>query len=400
MSGTTHDKQTQHHELTAGLVLLVSAIIALLFANIPSTASLYKAIIHHNSGYELFHHPIGARFWVNEVAMCVFFFNIGLELKYHLVNGALKNRRVAAMPFLGAIGGMLVPAACFIIFNNTPSELRGWAIPTATDIAFAIGALSLVKRHVPDGLKSFLLALAIFDDIGAILIIALFYSHSINPIGMLFTVVICGLLAVLNRRKVDAISVYVLYGCFLWAALLVTGIHTTLAGVVAGVSIPIVTTKNGRKTYGMDNNVYRLAHGLSPYVNFIILPIFAFFNAGTQIMSADSIFHPIGVGIMTGLVIGKPLGIISFCYIGQNLKLCRLPDRTTWQHIAGVASLCGIGFTMSLFIGKLAYYKANISYMAIVKKSVLTGSLLSGMLGLYYLKTHTKCLKPMHTKGQ
>ena len=157
MSGTTHDKQTHHHELTAGLVLLMSAIIALLFANIPSTAPLYKAIIHHNSGYELFHHPIGARFWVNEVAMCVFFFNIGLELKYHLVNGALKNRRVAAMPFLGAIGGMLVPAACFIIFNNTPSELRGWAIPTATDIAFAIGALSLVKRHVPDRLKSFLL---------------------------------------------------------------------------------------------------------------------------------------------------------------------------------------------------------------------------------------------------
>ena len=150
----------------------------------------------------------------------------------------------------------------------------------------------------------------------------------------------------------------------------------------------------------MDNNVYRLAHGLSPYVNFIILPVFAFFNAGTQIMSADSIFHPIGVGIMTGLVIGKPLGIISFCYIGQNLKLCRLPDRTTWQHIAGVASLCGIGFTMSLFIGKLAYYNANIGYMAIVKKSVLTGSLLSGMLGLYYLKTHTKCLKPIRTKGQ
>ena len=210
MSGPTQVKETHHHELAAGIVLLISAIIALLFANIPSTASLYKAIIHHSSGYELFP-TIGARFWINEVAMCVFFFNIGLELKYNLVNGALKNKRVATMPFLGAIGGMLVPAACFIIFNNTPSELRGWAIPTATDIAFAIGALSLVKRHVPDGLKSFLLALAIFDDIGAILIIALFYSYSINPIGMLFTVVICGLLAVLNRRRVDAISVYVLW---------------------------------------------------------------------------------------------------------------------------------------------------------------------------------------------
>ena len=205
--------------------------------------------------------------------MCVFFFNIGLELKYNLVNGALKNKRVATMPFLGAIGGMLVPAACFIIFNTTPSELRGWAIPTATDIAFAIGALSLVKRHAPDGLKSFLLALAIFDDIGAILIIALFYSHSINPVGMLFTVVICGLLAVLNRRKVDAISVYILYA-FLWAALLVTGIHHT-CWCSSWYQHPHHHHKNGRKTYGMDNNVYRLAW-IKPYVNFIILPIFAF----------------------------------------------------------------------------------------------------------------------------
>ena len=382
-----------NNEQYAGFILLLGAVIALICANLPYTAVTYQAIVHHSSGIELFHHTIGARFWVNEVLMCLFFFHIGLELKYNLVNGALKNRRVAAMPLYGAIGGMLVPALCFFIFNRTAAELKGWAIPTATDIAFALGALSLVKKHVPPGLKSFLLALAIFDDIGAILIIALFYSNKINMIGMLMTIVVCGLIALLNHRRVTHINSYILFGCILWCALFITGIHTTLAGVVTGIAIPLTTGPKGRKTYDMDNNVYALAHKLSPGVNFIILPIFAFFNAGTQIMSGYPILHPIGVGIMTGLVIGKPLGILSFCYISYLLKLCRLPDKTNWQHITGVGFLCGIGFTMSLFIGKLAYYKTHLAYMAVVKKSVLLGSLISGSLGIYYLKSHTKVMR-------
>lgn len=385
--------QSINNEQYAGLVLLLGAVVALLCANLPYTSATYRAIVHHNSGIVLFHHTIGARFWVNEVLMCLFFFHIGLELKYNLVNGALKNKRVAAMPLYGAIGGMLVPAFCFLVFNSTSAQIKGWAIPTATDIAFALGALSIVKRHVPTGLKSFLLALAIFDDIGAILIIALFYSNKINLIGMLMTIVICVLIFLLNHRRVTKISSYVLYGSFLWVALFVTGIHTTLAGVLTGIAIPITTGPNGRKTYGMDNNIYALAHKLAPGINYLILPIFAFFNAGTEIMSGPNILHPIGIGIMTGLVIGKPLGILSFCYISYLLKQCRLPENTNWQHITGVGFLCGIGFTMSLFIGKLAFYKTHIVYMAVVKKSVLIGSLLSGILGIYYLKSHTKEIK-------
>ena len=387
------DTNSHHADIMPGLLLMVTTLIALVLANIPATRSNYQALVHYTSGITLFHHDIGLRFFVNEFLMCLFFFHIGLELKYSLYNGDLSDRKIFMMPLLGAFGGMLVPAVIYLSLNQFEGGYsRGWAIPTATDIAFAIGVLSLVKNRIPKSLKSFLLALAIFDDLGAILIIAFFYSHKLNLLGLLISFLVCAYLLLLNRRNHLRLGAYCVSGILLWFGLFVTGIHTTVGAVITAVSIPLSTTPSGRRTFDERNNVFQLAHHIAPYVNVIILPIFAFFNAGTSIVSNNSVFHPVGIGIILGLVVGKPLGILFFCRIGTLLRLCRLPEKTNWHHLIGMSFLCGIGFTMSLFIGKLAFYhRSQLAILNIVKKSVLAASLLSGIVGLTYLsRLHKK----------
>lgn len=383
MSSNTHPD----HDFTTGVLLLVTTLIAMLLANFDTTAENYQHLVRYSTGVTMFHHDIGLRFVVNEVLMCLFFFNIGLELKYNLFNGELSDRKVAAMPFIGAIGGMIMPALIYVLCNQlNDGQLRGWAIPTATDIAFAIGVLSFAKKNVPKSLKAFLLALAIFDDLGAILIIGLFYSHKLNPFGLIISAGVCIALYRMNRQHILKVWPYVLMGLILWFGLFVAGIHTTIGAVITAIAIPMKTTPSGRKTFNERNNIFVLSETLAPFINTIILPIFAFFNAGTSIMSNNPILHPVGIGILAGLIIGKPLGIISFCFAGESLRLCKLPEKTRWKHIIGLGFLCGIGFTMSLFIGKLAFYKHyQQNYLNIAKKSVLTASLLSGLIGLYLL---------------
>ena len=391
---TEHDHK--YSEIIPGLLLMVTTLIALLLANIPSTRSSYQTLVHYSTGINLFHHDIGLRFFVNEFLMCLFFFHIGLELKYSLYNGDLSDRKIFMMPLLGAIGGMLLPAVLYMTINQADGgQYRGWAIPTATDIAFAIGVLSLVKNRIPPSLKSFLLALAIFDDLGAILIIAFFYSHHLNLIGLCCSVLVCAYLIWLNHRGHLKLGAYLFAGLLLWVGLFVTGIHTTVGAVITAVSIPLATTASGRRTLNEKNNVFQLAHHIAPFVNVIILPVFAFFNAGTSIISKNSVFHPVGLGIIAGLIIGKPVGILLFCRLGTLLRLCKLPEKTNWHHVIGMSFLCGIGFTMSLFIGKLAFYhRDQLHILNIVKKSVLAASLFSGIIGLTYLsRLHKRQIK-------
>lgn len=375
-------ENTDNDKIT-GVLLILATIIALLCANTPGIKPWYREITHATTGLTWFHHPVNSRFLVNEILMCVFFFAIGLELKHSFFCGDLSNPKKASMPMVGAIGGMLIPAALYVLVNTgVDGQIRGWAIPTATDIAFAIGALSLIQDHVPHSLKSFLLALAIFDDLGAIIIIALFYSYKINPFGFVLTGIVLAFLWQLNHKESCALWAYLLLAACLWFSLLMTGIHTTIGGVIIAFAVP--TRIRGQEQLEM------VHHRVLPYIQYGILPIFAFFNAGTHIVWESSP-HPIALGIALGLLIGKPLGIVTSCWIAERLGISQLPAQAKWRHIIGVGFLCGIGFTMSLFIGKLAFYhSSHIQYLQIVKRSVLFSSLLAGILGLALLHFYGK----------
>jgi NhaA family Na+:H+ antiporter len=382
-------KTSSDNDKTTGILLILATIIALICANTPTTHQWYRNITHATTGWEWFHHPINIRFFINEMLMCVFFFAIGLELKHSFFCGDLSDRQKASMPMIGAIGGMLVPAALYILVNmNTGGQIRGWAVPTATDIAFAIGALSLVQDHVPKSLKSFLLALAIFDDLGAIIIIALFYSYGLHWYGLLLTGLTSWLLSVINKRQSTALWAYGILGACLWLSLLATGIHTTIGGVIMAFAVP--TEIKGRPI------LEHVHHAVTPYVQYAVLPLFAFFNAGTVIVW-EAQLHPIILGIALGLLVGKPVGIVASCWIAESLGLSQRPENAQWTHIIGIGFLCGIGFTMSLFIGKLAFYKyAHVHFLQMVKRSVLFSSVLAGLIGigfLHYTKTPEKIAK-------
>ncbi|MEC8882181.1 MAG: Na+/H+ antiporter NhaA [Pseudomonadota bacterium] len=377
-------KSNQHSDLMTGVILICTTALAIILANNSATESIYLSISTLGLGIKFSHHSLDSKFLINEILMCVFFFNIGLELKYALYNGALKDRKVSTMSLIAAIGGMLIPALIFLQMNSGPmGQVRGWAIPTATDIAFAIGLLSLVENKIPKSLKAFLLALAIYDDIGAIIIIGLFYSHKIHLLALASSALITSVMLKLNRLQYMKIHSYIVLGMLLWIGLFITGIHTTLSGVICALCIPMTQTKDKKPTYEDANNIYLLSKKITPYINYMILPIFAFYNAGTNISTGDGIWNPIGIGIITGLVIGKPVGILTACYLGKLFGLCELPKDATWRQIAGIGFLCGIGFTMSLFIGKLAFHKPyHKSYLEMVKKSVLTGSAAAAVLGI------------------
>lgn len=367
-----------------GVMLIVAAVAAMILANTAATAQGYQALLNE---------PVQIRFgaldisknlllWINDALMALFFLVIGLEVKRELMVGELASRDKAIFPVIAAIGGMALPALIFLLFNHGDEIARnGWAIPTATDIAFALGVLALLGSRVPVALKVFLMALAIIDDLGAIVIIALFYTSDLSVLSLCVAAGAIVVLALLNRFNVRRISIYILVGIVLWTAVLKSGVHATLAGVIVGFFVPL-EKKEGHSP------AEHLAHGLMPWVNWMILPLFAFANAGISLagITLSDVLSPEPSGIILGLLIGKPLGITLFCWLAVKLRLAVLPNGTTIRDIMAIGVLCGIGFTMSIFISSLAFDAAHEQLVTFSKLGILTGSLLSAVIGYTLLR--------------
>ena len=369
-------------ESSSGLVLLFAAILALFVSNSNyadmyfSTLNKYLFIGINNFGLKL-----SVIHWINDALMAIFFFFVTLEIKREFLQGELSNIKQALLPIIGAIGGMLVPALVYVYINFGDVEtLNGWAIPSATDIAFSLGVLSLLGKRVPLSLKVFLTALAIIDDLGAILIIAIFYSGdlSIKYLLLMFGAFI--LLIIVNRFDIKKFLPYLLVGLFLWDFTHNSGIHATIAGVLLALTIP---HRKKEKDYSLLINI---EHKISPYVAFGIMPLFAFANAGVSLegLSFNTLLDKVPLGIVLGLFLGKQLGVFIFSYISIKLKIAQMPNNSNWYNFYGVGVLTGIGFTMSLFVGNLAFVD-NIQYMDGVKIGVLTGSLLSTLFGYFLI---------------
>jgi NhaA family Na+:H+ antiporter len=371
-------------ESAGGIVLMGATVIALLVANSPLAGyydRLLDTYLRIGAGDFSIRKPL--LLWINDGLMAAFFFLVGLELKREMLEGHLATLRQAALPGIAALGGMGLPAACFAAFNWGDAEaMRGWAIPTATDIAFALGVLSLLGSRVPPGLKAFLLSVAIFDDVGAIAIIALFYTDGISALALQIATVAIIVLAVLNRAGVRQPLAYLGVGLVLWVAVLKSGVHATLAGVMLALFIPLRTPAPTVAP------LRRLEHALHPWVAFGVLPIFALANAGVSIAAvrAEDFFHPVLLGIVTGLVVGKLVGVLLASWLAVSTGLAALPDGVSWRQIFGVALLCGVGFTMSLFIASLAYEQGSTAFYGLEKLGILTGSLVSGVLGYAVLQ--------------
>jgi len=323
--------------------------------------------------------------WVNDGFMALFFFLVGLELKRECLAGELKSWRNAMLPGFGALGGMAVPALVYLIFNYDNDLTRGgWAIPAATDIAFALGVLSLLGPRVPLSLKIFLTSLAIFDDIGAILIIAFFYTSKISMISLMVSLIAVVALWVLNRQGIVKKLPYLCIGIIMWVAVLKSGVHATIAGVVLAMFIPM--TPHAR--YPEGNTLANLEHGLHDMVIFFVLPIFAFCNSGVALynMGFSDLVHPVPVGITLGLFIGKQVGVFSFCWLAIKMGIAKMPSSSNFKQLYGVSVLTGIGFTMSLFIGGLAFESIGADKMFDERLGILLGSLFSGVAGYFILR--------------
>ena len=368
------------HEAAGGIVLMLAAVLALVVANsgladiYVTWLTSYVAVTFDGSGLEK---PL--ILWINDGLMAVFFFLIGLELKRELREGKLKNPRDVILPGLAAVGGMAVPALIFVAINwGSPDTIRGWAIPAATDIAFALGILALVGSRAPASLKVFLLTLAILDDLGAIMIIALFYTAELNVNYLFLALVPLAGLIWLNLRGTHVHGPAILLGIILWVLVLKSGVHATLAGVVTAFCIPL-TDRFGKSP------LHAMEHALTPYVAFLIIPIFAFANAGVVLtgISPSDLLLPLPLGIAAGLLLGKIVGVFGITWIVVKSGLASLPHGASWVHIFGVACLAGIGFTMSLFIGGLSFTDASL--MNQVRLGVLTASTIAGLLGFAVL---------------
>jgi Na+:H+ antiporter, NhaA family len=370
-------------EASGGLVLMGSAAIGLGVANSP-LADGYAQILHTPiAGLDLLH-------WINDGLMALFFLLVGLEIKREMLEGQLNTWPRRALPLIAAFGGMLAPALVFLAINAfRPEDWRGWAIPTATDIAFALGVLSLLGSRVPNALKVFLTSLAIIDDLGAILIIAVFYGTDLSVAALGLALLAAAALYALNSFGVLRLWPYLLFGVLLWGCMLFSGIHPTLAGVVLAMMIPIeARTKRNRAS----SLLHGMANALSPWVAFLVLPVFGFANAGVSLAATGkaSLISPLSLGIIAGLLLGKQAGILAAVFLAERAGIARLPQGATRRQIYGVALLCGIGFTMSLFIGLLAFPDAE--RQAVTKLAVLAGSLLSALAGSAVLLTGQKTL--------
>tara|TARA_B100000780_G_scaffold242885_1_gene185873 strand:+ start:437 stop:1609 length:1173 start_codon:yes stop_codon:yes gene_type:complete len=374
-------------ESASGLLLLFAATIALIISN-SNFDTLYFGVMkkYVSLGIGSFSLKLTVIHWINDVLMTVFFFLVSLEIKREIVQGELTNPKQALLPIIGAVGGMVVPAAIYIIINiNSPETLNGWAIPTATDIAFSLGVLSLLGKRVPISLKIFLTALAIIDDLGAIVIIAFFYSGNIEVYYLLLMLAAVLVLVALNKFNIRAFIPYLFIGILLWEFTHQSGIHATIAGVLLALLIPH-DKKNKKKSL-----LLKLEHAIAPYVAFGIMPLFAFANAGVSLkgINLGSLLNPVPLGILCGLFFGKQIGVFLFAYISVKLNLAQKPNNSNWIALYAVSVLTGIGFTMSLFVGNLAFVNSPI-YLDGVKIGVLSGSLLSTLLGYFLLMFATK----------
>ena len=369
-------------EAASGLVLLFSAIIALYLSNSTFSETYFSILkTYFFIGIDQFGLKLTVLHWINDVLMVIFFFLVTLEIKREFIQGELSNRKQALLPFIAAIGGMLVPALIYIFININSSEtLNGWAIPTATDIAFSLGVLSLLGKRVPLSLKVFLTALAIIDDLGAIVIIAFFYSSKLSFIYLILIFLTFILLIILNKFGIKKFIPYLFFGLFLWFFTHESGIHSTISGVLLALTIP------HRKEQNDYSLLLKVEHLIAPYVAFIIMPLFALANAGVSLegLKFNSLFSVVPLGILLGLFLGKQIGVFLFSYISIKLKVTEMPNNANWLNFYGVGVLTGIGFTMSLFVGNLAFVE-NVEYMDGVKIGVLTGSLLSTILGYFLL---------------
>lgn len=377
---TPHDSPAKvaQNDAAGSIVLILATLAALVFAN-SVLAATYQNFLDL---------PVQVRFgdfeinkplvlWINDGLMAIFFFLVGLEIKAEMVEGALSSRDKALLPMIGAIGGMAVPAAIYIAISwGNKQALAGWAIPAATDIAFAVGILGLVGRRAPPALKVFLLALAVLDDLGAIIIIALFYTHHLSPISLLLAAFFIGVLAAMNRAGIMRASAYVLVGLALWVCVLKSGVHATLAGVATALFVPI----KGRAA-DEHGPLHALASDLQWPVTFMIVPLFAFANAGVPLngIEMQSLAAPVTLSVIAGLVIGKPVGVIGATWLAVKTGLGKLPAGIHWRHMTGAGFLAGIGFTMSLFIGTLAFTSRDM--LNEVRLGVLIASTISALLG-------------------
>jgi len=371
------------HEAAGGIVLLAAAIAGLLLQNSPASW-LYDALMST---------PVTVRvgalnldkpllLWINDGMMAVFFFLVGLEIKREMLVGELSTLKQASLPAIAALGGMMVPALIYTAINRHDDvALHGWAIPAATDIAFAIGVLALLGPRVPLALKVFLLALAILDDLGSIVIIAIFYTEHLTLEALALAGLGIGVLAILNAKGVTRVAPYILVGLFIWVCVLKSGVHATLAGVATALAVPLA-----RPAGGGHGTLERLEEQLGPWVKFGVLPLFAFANAGVSLagVTLAHVLSPIPMGIALGLFLGKPLGIFGFSFAAISLGLAGKPQGSTWPQLLGVAMLGGIGFTMSLFIGMLAFTDATRA--AEIRIGVLLGSIASAVAGYLFLK--------------
>ncbi len=368
-------------EASSGILLFFMAILALICNN-SILKDDYQIFLHIpleiHLGTHLFKQPV--HFWINEGLMSIFFLLVGLELKRAFFEGELSGASKVMLPGLVALTGMLIPAIIYFSFNaNHPETIKGWSIPVATDIAFALGVLSLFGEKTPIALKVFLMALAVFDDVGAIIIIAIFYSHDLSLLYLTLSIGIVALLWILNHVfQIRRLFPYLFLGLMLWITIFNAGIHPTVGGVLLSMMIPL-KKRTPTKKY---SPLYYLEKTLHPWVAYFILPLFAFANAGLSFagLSMDSLFHPVTLGIIVGLFIGKQLGVFTFAYGLIRLGFAKLPHRTTWAEMYGVSLLCGIGFTMSLFLGTLAF-QGDSTFLTEVRLGVLTGSVISGLVG-------------------
>ncbi len=369
-------------EAASGLVLLFSAIAALLISNSDLSILYFNFLEKYifigikNVGIKL-----SVIHWINDALMAIFFFFVTLEIKREFLQGELSNMKQALLPIIAAVGGMVVPAVIYIYINFGDSEtLNGWAIPSATDIAFSLGVLSLLGKRVPLSLKVFLTALAIIDDLGAIVIIALFYSGDLSVKYLSLMLLAFIILLVINKFNIKKFLPYLIIGIFLWDFTHNSGIHATIAGVLLAMTIP---HRKKDKDFSL---LIKIEHLISPYVAFGIMPLFAFANAGVSLegLSFSTLLNKVPLGILLGLFVGKQLGVFVFSYLSIKLKIAQMPNNSNWFNFYGVGILTGIGFTMSLFVGNLAFVE-NMQYMDGVKIGVLTGSLLSTLFGYFLI---------------
>ena len=372
-------------ESAGGLLLVIATILALVMKN-SAYSDWYAALLNTPVNVAIGEFQIAKPLllWINDGLMAVFFFIVGLELKREFLEGELSNRSQIVLPAFAATGGMLVPAAIYAYINwGHPVTMNGWAIPAATDIAFALGILALLGPRVPVSLKLFLMALAILDDVGAIIIIALFYTTELSTLSLTTAGICLFLLIFLNKRGVTHLPIYLFIGAIMWASVLKSGVHATLAGVFLAFTIPLRDAEDPRHS-----PLRQLEHELHPSVVYVILPLFAFANAGVPLagMTIKALLEPVSLGIILGLFVGKQLGVFSFAWLAIKLKLASLPDKVSWTQLYGAAVLCGIGFTMSLFIASLAFEHEGQEYIRQVRLGILVASLMAAVAGYLLLR--------------